>query len=65
MYFPYDEVTPGIKAGTFDELMEGMRQIVSGTDDFKADRKKSGIFLCKRDREKWAGRFLKRCSFCR
>ena len=49
MYFSYDEVTPGIKAGTFDELMEGMRQIVSGTDDFKADRKKvRDLFYCKR-----------------
>ena len=49
MYFPYDEVTPGIKAGTFDELMNGMSQIVSGIDDFKEDRKKvRDLFYCKR-----------------
>lgn len=58
MYFPYDEVTPGIKAGTFDELMNGMSQIVSGIDDFKEDRKKvRDLFYCKRGQRK-VGRAL-------
>ena len=64
MYFPYDEVTPGIKAGTFDELMEGMRQIVSGTDDFKADRKKvRDLFYCKRGQREVGRALLEKMQF--
>ena len=49
MYFPYEKVTPGIKAETFDELMEGMRQVFSGTDMFAEDRQRvRNLFYCEK-----------------
>lgn len=49
MYFPYEKVTPGIKAETFDELMEGMRQVFSGADMFAEDRKRvRNLFYCEK-----------------
>lgn len=49
MYFPYERVTPGIKAETFDELMEGMRQVFSGADMFAEDRKRvRNLFYCEK-----------------
>lgn len=49
MYFPYEEVTPGIKAEMFDELMEGMRQVFSGADMFAEDRKRvRNLFYCEK-----------------
>lgn len=49
MYFPYEEVTPGIKAEIFDELMEGMQQVFLGTDEFKDERKiVRNLFYCEK-----------------
>lgn len=49
MYFPYEKVTPGMKAETFDELMEGLKQVFSGSDDFAEDRKNvRNLFYCEK-----------------
>lgn len=61
MYFPYEEVTPGIKAETFDELMEGMRQIFSGADDFAEERKRvRDLFYCERGQRAVGGELLEK-----
>lgn len=60
MYFPYDEVTPGMKAETFDELMEGLRQFISGLDSFQEDRKRiRNLFYSERGQKEVGKELLK------
>lgn len=47
MYYEYDEVTPGYKAQTFDELMKELDSLISEEDRFKEERAKvRDIFYC-------------------
>ena len=48
MYYDYDEVTPGYKAATFDELMKELDSIAKDEDHFVEDRQRvRDLFYCK------------------
>lgn len=49
MYFEYEEVTPGVKAGNFDELLEELKDFAeNGSEYAKEDRERvKNLFYCK------------------
>lgn len=48
MYYDYEEVTPGYKVGTFDELMKELDMISDGKDQFEQERERvRNLFYCK------------------
>ena len=50
MYFEYEEVTPGVKAKSFDELLGQLKEVtVSGDSYGKEDRERvKNMFYCKK-----------------
>lgn len=65
MYHDYDEVTPGPKCKTFEELLFHLQEIAESTDRFKAERERVlDIFYSEENRglvaaKQWA--FIKNC----
>jgi CDP-glycerol glycerophosphotransferase (TagB/SpsB family) len=48
MYYPYEEVTPGFKAETFQQLMEELTRVMEGKDHFEQEREDvRNLFYCK------------------
>jgi len=55
MYYDYEEVTPGPKPRTFDQLLESLDQLIQGQDEYKADRERVlNIFYSKENQGKTA-----------
>lgn len=40
MYFEYEDVTPGPKCRTFDDLLESMQMFMEGKDEYKEERER-------------------------
>ena len=48
MYYDYEQVTPGYKAETFDELMSELDSLMNDKDQFREERKRvRNLFYCK------------------
>lgn len=48
MYFDYDDVTPGKKCATYGELSSHLKELFSGTDLYREERKSVlDVFYCK------------------
>lgn len=48
MYYDYEEVTPGYKAETFDELMRELDTLMKDKDQFRQERERvRNLFYCK------------------
>ena len=50
MYFEYEDVTPGVKAKNFDELLEQLKEVIVNGDSYgRQDRERvKNMFYCKK-----------------